>query len=509
MTGRTVPGTPLLGARAADPGPWAYAGTTTQMAGLFPFGAGSGAPDVGVPIGRHVNTGEAVCCDPFAWHAAGLVTNLGMMVLGSPGAGKTSLAKRIIRGLAAYGTTALVLGDPKGEYVPITASAGGQVIRVGRGLDRINPLDAGPLAAAVAHLDPPARTALHAQIRGHRLSTLLALCTLARGQAVADWEATVLGAALDTLTHTTPDTASDTASSAAVARIRQPTVGDVLTVLTQAPDPVLRAAQLDDPSPDPLHGNASHRAPDGRRRFVEEVTPLRRTLYGLLEGPLKGVFDGATTTPVDLDAPIVTVDLSSITGAGDTLLAAAMLATWSHGHAVIEAALTLTRLGAAPPRRFLAVLDEMWRALRGAPALVEQADALTRVYRHKAVAHLMLTHSLDDLAAVDTIADRAKTRGLLDRCAITALTAMSDRELSEITALRHLTSSERDVVRSWSSATTWHGDGHHPGRGRYLLKAGDRPGIPVQMPLVGDEPALYDTDPTTTGPATRVAGGGS
>src|SRR5258706_7211745 len=104
------------------------------MAGLFPFGGGHGAPDAGIPIGRHPVTGETVCCDPFSWHEAGLTTNLGMMVLGAPGAGKTSLAKRIIRGLMAGGVTALILGDPKGEYAPIVRSAGGQIIRIGRGL---------------------------------------------------------------------------------------------------------------------------------------------------------------------------------------------------------------------------------------------------------------------------------------------------------------------------------------------------------------------------------------
>ena len=184
-----------------------------------------------------------------------------------------------------------------------------------------------------------------------------------------------------------------------------------------------------------------------------------------------------------------------MTGAGDALMAASMLATWSYGHAMIEASVALARLGLAPSRQFLAVLDEMWRALRGSSALVEQADALTRVYRHKSVAHLMLTHSLDDLAAVGTDADRAKARGFLDRCAITALTAMSERELAEIGRLRHLTGRERAIVQSWSSATSWQTGSHHPGRGKYLLKAGDRTGIPVEMTLVGDEADLYDTDP--------------
>ncbi|MBK8075377.1 MAG: DUF87 domain-containing protein [Kineosporiaceae bacterium] len=456
-----------------DPGPWAFAGTTTQVAGLFPFGAGSGAPGVGVPVGHHAHTGEPVCCDPFAWHEAGLVTNLGMMVLGAPGAGKTSLAKRIIRGLMAAGTGVLILGDPKGEYVPITRSAGGQVIRIGRGLDRINPLDAGPLTHALPHVDPTERRRLLAEIRGHRLGTLTALCALLRGGPVADWEAAVLGAALDALTHT----GSGDLGSGDLGGGGQPTVGDVLAVLTAAPAPLVAACQVD------------------VARFERETTPLRRTLYGLLEGPLKGVFDAATTTPLDLTAPIVCVDLSAITATTDALMAAAMLATWSHGHAVIDATTALTRVTGTAPRRYLAVLDEMWRALRGSPALVEHADALTRIYRHKGVAHLMLTHSLDDLAAVADDTDRAKARGLLDRCAITALTAMSDRELDHVNALRHLTSTERHLVASWSSAATWTGTGHHPARGHYLLKAGDRPGIPVQMTLVGDEAALYDTDP--------------
>jgi len=452
----------LLGNPVVDDGPWAYAGTTVQMAGLFPFGAGSGAPAVGVPIGRHMRSHEVVCCDPFAWHEAGLVTNLGMMVMGAPGAGKTSLAKRVIRGVMARGVTALILGDPKGEYVRVVGSAGGQVIRVGRGLDRINPLDAGPLGQALTRMAGAAREAMLAEVRGQRLNALLALCALVRAGGLADWETAVLGAAVDVLSgHGHPD----------------PTVPDVLAVLAQGPEPLVHAAQV------------------GRDRYADETTALRRTLYGLVEGPLKGVFDGPTSTPLDLDAPAVVVDLSSVTGAGDVLMAASMLATWSYGHAMIEASVALTRLGLAPPRRFLAVLDEMWRALRGSSALVEQADALTRVYRHKAVAHLMLTHSLDDLAAVGTDADRAKARGFLDRCAITALTAMSGRELTEISRLRHLTHLETATVQSWSSSTSWQPGGRHYGRGKYLIKAGDRTGIPVEMTLVGDEPELYDTDP--------------
>ena len=34
----------------------------------------------------------------------------------------------------------------------------------------------------------------------------------------------------------------------------------------------------------------------------------------------------------------------------------------------------------------------------------------------------------------------------------------------------------------------------HPGRGKYLIKSGERMGLPVAMSLVPTERRLYDTD---------------
>ena len=58
---------------------------------------------------------------------------------------------------------------------------GGQVIRVGRGLDKINPLDAGPLGEALRRMSGPDAQALRWEVRSRRLSLLMALCTLIRG----------------------------------------------------------------------------------------------------------------------------------------------------------------------------------------------------------------------------------------------------------------------------------------------------------------------------------------
>jgi hypothetical protein len=53
---------------------------------------------------------------------------------------------------------------------------------------------------------------------------------------------------------------------------------------------------------------------------------------------------------------------------------------------------------------------------------------------------------------------------------------------------------ERELVTAWAAPESWLPGTRHPGRGRYLIKAGERTGLPVEMTLVGDEPCLYDTD---------------
>jgi len=444
-----------------------YQATTVQACGLFPFTAGSGAPSVGVPFGRHMMWGEVVCCDPFAWMDAGLTTNRGMFFLGQPGTGKSSGGKRICRGCMAFGVVPLFLGDAKPDYTSVVESAGGQVIRIGRGLDRINPLDAGPLGSALRRMSGPAADRLRLEVRGRRLNATLALCALVRTDApMSNAEETVIGAAVDLLGERV--TGAD------------PTIPDVLTVIRGAPDRLVSAAEV-----------------DSLEEYRAETRRLRQTLRMLCEGSLKGVFDGPTSTPIDLDAPAVSIDISAVTSAGDTLLSAAMLSTWSYGFAVIDASTALADAGLAPPRRYLAVLDELWRALRGAPGLVDHADALTRVYRGRNVAHMMMTHSLDDLNALPTEADRAKARGFIDRCAITVLAGLPMRELDEVSRIVPLSEQEKLMVASWSSPESWQPGARHPGRGKYLIKTGQRVGIPVELEYVGDEAALYNTDGTT------------
>lgn len=429
-----------------------FTASTSAAAELFPFVAGAGAPTSGVPLGRHLIWGESVHADPFAWLAAGLTTNTGVFQLGQPGTGKSAFAKRQMVGLASVGVRPVVLGDPKGEYSELVSRMGGQVIRVGRGLDRINPLDSQALAATAG-----------LETRARRLTLLLALCGLVRKhRVIGNGEEVVLAAAIDELS----------------AHGADPTVPDVLRALQSPCARIMDAAQA---------------------RTIEQydtvTQELRWTLRLLCEGSLKGVFDRASTRRFDPSAPAVAVDLSAVDD--ETLLAAAMLSSWSWGQAAVAAATT-----ANAQSRWLIVMDELWRALRGAPGLVDHADALTRLNRSRGVASLMATHSLNDLQALPGAHDVAKAMGFIDRSAIVVLSGLPRRELRMVSEVVPLSDAEQALVASWASADSWRAGSRHPGRGRYLIKTGHRPGLPVAMQLTPAEMHLYNTD----GPSLRVSG---
>ena len=225
----------------------------------------------------------------------------------------------------------------------LVAHLGGQVLRIGRGLDKINPLDAGPLGTALARMTGTDAERLRQELRSRRLALLLALATLVREARISNAEEVILGRAIDLLDER-------------LTGIREPTVTDVLRVIEEGPDRLRSAARAD--------------APD---RYAQRIADLVFTLDLLCTGSLAGVFDGATSQPIDLDAPAVSVDISAVKAAGDKLLTAAMLCTWSYGFGCVDAAASLADLGAGPRQSYLAVMDELWRALRGAPGLVEHA----------------------------------------------------------------------------------------------------------------------------------------
>ena len=211
----------------------------------------------------------------------------------------------------------------------------------------------------------------------------------------------------------------------------------------------------------------------------------------------------------ELDTPALSLDISALDEDDDELVAAAMLCSWTWAAALIDGSAALGRR-----RNVLRVQDELWKALRVAPGLVERSDRVTRLGRHRGEVSIQVTHSLQDLEALPTEADRAKARGMAARNGVVVLGGLDDHELDRVSRITPLSAAERAMVRGWAAPPTWIPGSVHPGRGKYLIKSGDRTGLPVQLALTGTERRLYDTDrawrpPETTHGARGARGDGT
>ncbi|MFF4168564.1 ATP/GTP-binding protein [Streptomyces sp. NPDC001744] len=451
-----------------DP-PSMWRATTVQACGLWPFAAGSGAPMTGVPLGQHLHTGATVCGDPISWFTrARYISNPSLFMLGMPGLGKSTLVNRMLIGMTATGVVPLVLGDLKPDYADTVRALGGQVISIGRGVGGINVLDPGAMGEAAERIGGEAGRVLLAEAHGRVLNMVAALITIMRGRPMDDHEQSVLSACLHHLRErSTPG--------------RPPLLPDLLRVLDEGPDRV-RAVTLD-------RGD--------QQRYQKAVDPLHRSLIGVLDGPLGDTFASETSTRINPNAPAVCVDISRIGEADTQLTAAAMLAAWSDGLGTVAAAHALADAGLAPQRWFFTVLDELWRPLRAASGIVERIDALTRLNRSLGLGDAKITHTLKDAEALGSEADRAKARGFVERAGMVVCAGLPRTEMEDLGKVIGMSQREIELVSSWSSPPGWANpdvSSEPPGRGRFLIKVGGRPGIPIKVAITETERNLHNTN---------------
>jgi hypothetical protein len=140
-------------------------------------------------------------------------------------------------------------------------------------------------------------------------------------------------------------------------------------------------------------------ATDGRQ--------IGHALRRLVSGDLAGLFDSESTVPFDPSLPMISLDLSAITGS-DQLIAMVMTCA----SAWMEAALTDPDGG----QRWV-VYDEAWRLMRQ-PALLARMQSQWKLSRGLGIANLMVIHRLTDLDAVGNADSeaRALALGLLADC---------------------------------------------------------------------------------------------
>ena len=447
-----------------------WRGTTVQVCGLHPFSVGTGTPMIGVPMGLQLFTGATVCADPISWFQdADLISNPSVFILGLPGLGKSTYTRRTAAGLAGLGTLPLVLGDLKPDYVDMIRALGGQVITLGRGRGHLNILDPGEAFDAAERLRQAGKEKERAQVladaHGRRHTMVSALLTILRKEPPTDREESIIDRALRVLDehHT-----------------GVPVLGDLLRVIQEAPQEV-RDVALD-------------RGDDTRYKTITEN--LEASLISLTSGGRLGeTFAHATDVPMMRDRPVV-YDVSSIDDSDTDMQAAILLACWSAGFGTVNVANALADAGLEPRRHYFVILDELWRALRAGRGMVDRVDALTRLNRQRGVGLAMISDTMSDLLALPSDEDRMKARGFVERAGMVVCGGLPGAEMHMLTSAVPLSRAEQELLTSWQDPGTWDsGPGSEPpGRGKFLIKVGGHPGIPIKVELVEAERAINDTN---------------
>ncbi|WP_019927086.1 hypothetical protein [Nocardia sp. BMG111209] len=453
--------------------PVEYRATTAQVAGLWPWSVGAGAPLIGTPLGSHLHTGAPVCFDPMNWFMRGsFITAPSLFVLGLNGFGKSSLVRRIVLGGVAQGITPLILADVKPDYRRLVEVVGGQVIDLGYGHGQVNPLAAGVLGSIVPMLDdlPALQVQVIQELRARQVTLIAGLVELVRGARVADFEETLISTALRILYREgsgfTPD--------------RPPIMEHLLEVIIDGGDELMLDAGADNPD-----------------EYQEAIKNLRRSLRALTQGPFGAVFNGQTTTPIDTSAVAVCIDVSHIPNGDKKLKAAVMLACWADGFASVEAAHVLADAEMGPQRYFQVVMDELWQVLGLGDFMVDRVDELTRLQRSIATSLIMISHTIKDLQSLGSEAAIAKALGFLERARAKIFGALPPEEIKRLDSTVPFTSAEEEMVTGWSAPQALTGEALKPGQirppapgtGKFLLKVGEdrRPGIPFHMNFTPSE----------------------
>jgi hypothetical protein len=296
---------------------------------------------------------------------------------------------------------------------------------------------------------------------------LSALLTIVRKQPPSDREEAILDRALRVLDRTHEGV---------------PVLADLLRVI-QDGYPEVRAVALD-------------RGDDDRYKEITEN--LEASLIGLVGGGQLGeIFSRQTTVTMNRDRPVV-FDVSSIPDSEPDLQAAVLLACWSAGFGSINVANALADAGLEPRRHYFVVMDELWRALRAGHGMVDRVDALTRLNRQRGVGMAMVSHTMSDLLALPSEADKMKARGFVERSGMVICGGLPGAEMPMLTQALPFSREEQSLMTGWQDPPAWDPESNEelppPGRGKFLIKVGGRPGIPVEVVLTEAERLINDTN---------------
>ncbi len=408
--------------RLGRPRRGAHYSTTAHLRAAMPFQASSALGGRGVYLGRDA-TGAAFCFDPFDLYERGILTGPATVVLGEIGRGKSAFVKSYLhRQCGVFGRRAVVLSPKRGEYDQLAAAIGVLPIRLRPGGDVVlNPLDSRTGEEQVE---------LRA-LRG------VAAATLCRSLGPAE----------------------DSALAQALRAVRRahdvPTLPLVVRILLDPPAEAWAERWL------------------SRDHWLTEAREVALALDRLCEGDAAGMFDGATSSGVSLDAPLVVLDLSAVadSSAISILMTAAM--SWIAAQVAEETDVD--------HRKRIIVVDEAWRVLANLSAAEALVDAVkhSRAYGTQTI---VVTHRIGDLAAAGDQGSRVSriAEGLLSDAETKVVFAQAPDQVALARERLGLTSTEAELLPQLA-------------RGEALWKVGTRSFLVLHR-LSDRERLICDTD---------------
>ena len=243
--------------------------STGQAQAVYLPTAAPGLGDSGVIIGREVYSGKGYIYDPFQLYGQQLPAPH-WLVLGESGNGKSALEKTyVLRQLRFRDRQVVVLDaqgeDGVGEWNLIAEELGITPIR-------LDPMAALDMGIRLNPLDPAITTT-------GQLALLRTIIEVAMGHGLDERAGFALKVAHSYVNETIVE--------------RQPVLTDIVEQLRH---------------PEPESAEAMNVALDDVRAWGLDVALV---LDRLVDGDLRGMFDGPTTIGIDLDAPLIVFDLSS------------------------------------------------------------------------------------------------------------------------------------------------------------------------------------------------------
>jgi hypothetical protein len=124
----------------------------------------------------------------------------------------------------------------------------------------------------------------------------------------------------------------------------------------------------------------------------------------------------------------------------------------------------------------------------------------------------MCTHTMHDLFALPTQADREKARGLVERRHGRPRWPPGRRDARpHLTQVVRLSNAERALLSRWNEPPAWDAETGEeatpPGQGHFLIKVAGKPGIPFRVELTDAEREQNEATVADPLPYTAAPGG--